>query len=314
MATTKAALEAVTRALKIQHALRAKAVRRMTARHKEQEKAEKQAAAARTEADKLRAEAHHLNTYGPDENPTKAQRLVRKAERKDAKAQRLDAKAVKAKNEAINFKRAARRKTQQIEKLEVRSDQLHKKVEAMAPHVGKDGRVAGAKSTGEAFIFANRYVAAKCASGDRPNFYSMEGPGFNVKHPLLKGSQPHIGQLEGERSDCSLFGTEACWAAKLPDPNALEYKAGYTGSALAAALAGKNGWKVVSEEAMRKHGWGIVIYLRWPGDTIGHHWEDYVGEGGDETIGHGSAPVDPGVIDLFGDGLFACLIHEPKKR
>jgi hypothetical protein len=306
MATIKAALEGVARALKLQHALRAKAVRRMTARHKEQEKAERQAAAARAEADRLRKEAHHLNTFGPDENQAKAQSLTAKAKRKDEKALTLDAKAAKAKSKAIVFKQRAKRKTQQIEKLEVRSDQLHKKLEAMTPHVGKDGRVAGAKNDGEAFIFANRYIASKCASGDRPNFYSMEGPGFNVKHALLKGGQEHIGQLSGERSDCSLYGTEACWASKLPDPNGTDFTGGFTGT----GLGQHNGWKIVSEEAMRKKGWGIVIYLRWEGDTEGHHWENYIGEGGTETIGHGSAPVDPGVIDLFGNGLYACLILE----
>ena len=43
MAKLKAALEAVARGLKIQHALRSKAVRRMKARHAEQATAERQA-------------------------------------------------------------------------------------------------------------------------------------------------------------------------------------------------------------------------------------------------------------------------------
>jgi hypothetical protein len=289
MAKIKAALERVARALKIQHALRARAVRRMTARHKEQVKAEKQASAAAAEAERCRARGE-----------------VAKAHRKDGKAERLDAKADRAKRKAIAYKRVARRKAQQIHKLQVDRKSLEARAATMKPHVGKDGRVAGADDRGEAFIFANRYIAARCAATSRPNFYDMYGSGFNVHHALLKGDQPHIGQMSGERSDCSLFGTETCWAAKLPDPNGTGFTSGWT----ATALGQHNGWRIVSEQEMRKKGWGIVIYLRWNGDREGHHWEDYVGEGGDETIGHGSAPVDPGVIDLFGNGLYACLIHE----
>lgn len=316
LAKLRAGLEAVARAIGIQKALRAKAVRRMRARHKDQEKYERQAKAARESATKLRKEAAKALKYGPDEDQAKGERLIRKAQRKERKAEHLDAKAEKQKREAIAYKGAAKRKTQQIHKLRVRSDQLEadlKHWEAThGPHVGKDGKVAGTTDKGEGFIWVNKRIAAECASGARPTFYAMEGSGYNVTHALLKGSQPHTGQMPGQRSDCSLFGGECCLASRLPDPSDLHYKAGYTGSALQAALDGKNGWKVVSEHEMRKKGWGIVIYLRWPGDTVGHHWEDYVGEGGDMTIGHGSAPIDPGVINLFGDGLYACLIWEGK--
>jgi hypothetical protein len=310
MAKIKAALEGVARALKIQHALRAKAVRRMDARHKEQAKAERQAKAAREKALELRQEAARCLTYGPHEDVPRGTRLLRKAERKERKAERLDAKAKAAEHKAIAFKRVAKRKTQQIHKLRVRGDQLEADLKhwekTHGPHVGKGGGVAGADSKGEGFIWVNKRIATECATGKRPTFYSMEGSGFNVTHALLKREQPHTGQMPGERSDCSLYGTECCLAAGLPDPNGEHFKAGYTGT----ALGQHNDWRIVSEAEMRKRGWGIVIYLRWPGDTVGHHWEDYVGEGGDETIGHGSAPIDPGVINLFGNGLYACLIYD----
>lgn len=315
-AKLRAGLEAVARAIGVQKALRAKAVRRMRARHKEQEKYERQAEAAKAAAVKLRKAASKLLAFGPDVDQAKGERLIRKAERKEKKAERLDGQAEAAKQKSIAHKRTAKRKTQQIHKLRVRGDQLQADLEQWeathGPHVGKDGKVAGADSKGEGFIWVNKRIAAECASGERPTFYSMTGSGYNVTHALLRGSQPHTGQMPGERSDCSLFGAETCLASRLPDPNDLEYKAGYTGSALQAALAGKNGWTLVSEKEMRAKGWGIVIYLRWPGDTVGHHWENYVGEGGDMTIGHGSAPIDPGVINLFGDGLYACLIWEGK--
>ena len=190
-----------------------------------------------------------------------------------------------------------------IEGLHKRHGDLEAKLEAMQPHVGPQGKVVGAEP-GEGAIWVARFIASKCAGGERPNFYSMSGSGFNVQHAIDKGTQPHIGQLPGQRSDCSLFVTEVCWAADLPDPNGLNYTAGYTGT----LLGQHNGWQIVSEDVMRKRGWGIVVYLRYPGDTVGHHTEFYVGEGGTETIGHGSAPVDPGVVNLFGDGLYACLV------
>lgn len=314
MARIRAALEATAHALKVQHALRHQAVRRMGARHHEQDVAERQAKAARVAAAELRKEAKVALAYGPEENQAKGERLIREAKRKEHKAEALDAWAERAKRKAIAEKRVAKRKTQQIHKLRTRADQLEfdlKHWEAThKPHVGKDGKVASADSKGEGFIWVNKRIAVEYASGERPTFYSMDGSGYNVTHALLKRDQPHTGQMPGQRSDCSLFGAETCLASRLPDPSDLNYKAGYTGSALQAALAGKNGWKVVSEKEMRAKGWGIVIYLRWSGDTVGHHWENYVGEGGDETIGHGSAPVDPGVINLFGDGLYTCLIHD----
>lgn len=291
MAKLKAALAAVAKSLGIQTALRARATRRMTARHVEQKHAEKQAAAARETADKLREKGHKA-----------------KAERKDAKALRLDAKAVRAKNKAIVWRQRAKVYTQRIHDLNVRQDDLvadlAKWEETHGPHIGKDGKVAGAANPGEAAIFAAKYIAAMCAANKRPNYYSMTGGGFNVTHPLRRGSQRAIGQVPYERSDCSVFVTEVCWAARLPDPNGATYKGGYTGT----LVEEHNGWREVSEAVMRRKGWGFVIY----GSGTGHHTEFYVGEGGSMTIGHGSAPVDPGVIDLFGDSSQRCFIYDPE--
>ena len=57
---------------------------------------------------------------------------------------------------------------------------------------------------------------------------------------------------------------------------------------------------------MRKKGWGYVVY----GGGVGHHVEAYIGPG-DRTAGHGSAPVDFGRINLFGNGDFRCFIYDP---
>lgn len=285
------ALKDVATKLRLQTIIRDRATSRMKARHAEQKKAERQADAASTTADRLRSAGH-----------------VPKAQRKDAKALRLIAKAEKAKVKAIIWKQKAKAATQAINGLSVTKDELEADLarwqKTHKPHIGKDGKVAGASSKGEAAIFAAKYIATKCAGASRPNYYSMTGGGFNVTHPLLKGDQKAIGQVPYERSDCSLFVTEVCWAADLPDPNGEDWHGGYTGT-----LVGQhNGWKLVSEATMRKKGWGYIVY----GSGVGHHTEFYVGEGGDDTIGHGSPPVDTGIINLFGDGDYRCYIYEGK--
>lgn len=289
MEKIKKALASVAHSLTVQKPLRARARRRMKARHAEQKKLERQALVAKETADELRADGH-----------------VAKANRKDAKALALDARAVTAKNKAIVWRQRAKVCSQRIHKLNISREDLEadlKKWEAThGPHVGNDGKVADATSSGEAAIYAAKYIASKCAAGARPNYYSMTGGGFNVDHPLLKGSQRAIGQVPYERSDCSVFVTEVCWAADLPDPNGASYTGGYTGT-----LVGQHGgWRLASEAELRKKGWGYVVY----GPGTGHHTEFYIGEGGSKTIGHGSAPVDEGVIDLFGDGDYRCYVYD----
>lgn len=286
----KKLLASLAHGLKVQNGLRIIQRRRMAARHKGQKKAERQAETARDAAERALA------------NGNKA-----RAQRKTSKALKLDGKADRERARAVAHRGRVRVLTQRIEKLETDEAAAEK---AMAkwkaehgPHVGRDGKVAGADSKGEAAIYAAKYVWQRCASNTRPNYYSMTGGGFNVTHPLLKGGQKSIGQVPYERSDCSVFVTEVCWAAGLPDPNGADYKGGYTGT-----LVGQhNGWKEVSEARMREVGWGFTIY----GSGAGHHTEFYVGEGGTMTIGHGSAPVDPGVINLFGDGSQRCFIYDP---
>jgi hypothetical protein len=290
MSKLHAKLDALGKSLGIQRKMLARAQRKVKARHKAQKKTERARDAARKSADRLRAEGRAENAVQRDETVA-----------------RLDRQAHKRESEAIVWKGRVKVLTQRVNGLATTQQEvegeLKKWQSTHAPHIGKDGRVAGAKDHGEAAIFAARYIASKCASGDRPNYYSMTGVGFNCKHPLLRGSQRAIGQVPYERSDCSLFVTEVCWAAKLPDPNGENYGGGYTGT-----LVGEhNGWKFVSEAHMKKKGWGIVVY----GEGVGHHTEFYVGEGGEATIGHGSPPVDEGIVNLFGDGDFRCLIYDP---
>lgn len=130
--------------------------------------------------------------------------------------------------------------------------------------------------------------AAACASGRRHNFYSQTGT-WDVQHCVS-------GPVYGHRDDCSSWFTSVYWACKLPDPNDSHYGSGYTGTLVA------HGHQISIEEARHTPG-AAIIY----GPGAGHHVEFAIGDGTDHTIGHGSAPVDMGVFNLFGDGNYRCF-------
>lgn len=136
---------------------------------------------------------------------------------------------------------------------------------------------------------------ANCSNGKRHNFYSQSG-NWDIDHELVGGP------AYGHRSDCSSTVTGWAKACGLPDPNGEDFHGGYTGT-----LVGQhNGWKELSRSHMESAGKPAYIVY---GPGAGHHVEAYLGPG-DRTAGHGSAPVDFGVVDDFGDGQFRCFVFE----
>jgi hypothetical protein len=125
-----------------------------------------------------------------------------------------------------------------------------------------------------------------CRNGDQHNYYSMSG-GWDIKHCIE--NMPY-----GLRFDCSSFATGIHWSCGLSDPNGLHYAGGYT-ETLAAHCE-----KISRSEV--KVG-DFVIYGHYPGGT--HHVEVVLDPAREITIGHGSAPIDRGVFNLFGDGDYA---------
>lgn len=278
-------LKALAHSRAVQRPLRLRARRRMLARHKGQVKAEREMLRHQERADAFRAEA----------------KLAR-ARHQDKQAGKQRVKFERERERAIFWKRRCKVIAQRLYKINTERRQLEAD---LAEWKSKHGaRVEGNKvkggTVGERFILANRTAAANCAAGRRRNFYSMPGS-WDCQHEIAPGPD------YGERSDCSQFATGMCWTCDLPDPNGTDFTGGYTGT----LGQQNNGWRFASEAEMRAKGWGMVLYERWAGDMIFHHVEDYIGEGGDLTIGHGSAPVDPGRIDLFGDGRYRCLIFDP---
>lgn len=132
--------------------------------------------------------------------------------------------------------------------------------------------------------------AEACASGKRANFYSQSGP-FDAEHCIT-------GPAYGHRDDCSSWFASVYYSAGLHDPSGQEYKAGWTGT-------------LVEHGVQIDHPVPGCAVIYGPGS--GHHVEMYVGPG-DKTIGHGSAPVDAGVVDLFGDGDYRFFTYPLKAR
>lgn len=142
-------------------------------------------------------------------------------------------------------------------------------------------RVRGNTVTGgkprERLVAAAKEAARRSANGTRHSFYSQAGA-WTVGYGIT--GEPH-----GYRSDCSQWVTSIYHSCGLPDPNHLNYSGGYTGT------LGAHG-KAITRSQLKPG--DVVLYGHWPH----HHVEMYVGLG-DRTIGHGSAPVDAGTVDLL---------------
>lgn len=277
-----------------QEALRDRAVRRMTSRHKGQKKAEGQAAAARESADKLRKEATHFFTFGPNEDQRKGERLIRRAERKGRKAGRYDVKAEREKTRAVFWRGRVGTVAKRLAGIKTRIDKVQAEIAKLGPTV--DGNHVKGGSEFDRWMLALLTSVHNCASDDRRNFYSMWGA-WDIDHELVGG--PQI----GNRSDCSSTVTGWAKACGFDDPNGANFTGGFTGT----LVSGSGRWKQVSLDHMLKaRRPAFIVY----GSGNGHHteaWCPSIDDNGDyidamRTAGHGSAPVDFGTVHLFGAG------------
>lgn len=129
-------------------------------------------------------------------------------------------------------------------------------------------------------------AAANCANGTQRNYYSQSGAMPDHSHTIQ-------GMPYGHRFDCSSFADGLYECCDLPNPSRTTDGSGYTGT------EGAHGTAVALSECK---GGELVLYGPYP-----HHHVEVLDKldpnlpGGGSTIGHGSAPIDAGVIDLFGD-------------
>jgi hypothetical protein len=251
----------------------------------------------------LRAEqrviTHQHKTWG---------RALKKAERYEKQADEKRAAAQQAKKGS----RARRKRKAAAQHLDVKAQKQHRKAEAAKlraqPSIHEAKRLARrvhdleqdeaeirkelAGLTGGGIRAKVVKVAlesvANCAGGRRPNRYTQAGA-WSVNHAL-------DGEPIGYRSDCSQWSTSVSHEAGAPDPNDNDYRGGFTGTIL-------TGGHSITRNQLRPG--DDVIY----GSGNGFHTERYVGDGhpnhslgqtgNQRTAGHGSPPVDFGIVDLI---------------
>jgi hypothetical protein len=266
MAKIKAAFSQLAESLGVNRRLLARAQRRYQANRK-------RAFIAHNQQVKAQERADGFLRYGPKENTRKGEAFTRASYRHAhvAYQNHLRAQFWLGRVKVLQ---------QRIGGLQTRKGTLEAEAKKARKVSISGNKATGGTDTGrlKAVAYAS---AAACASGKRPNFYSQLGS-WDVDHCIT-------GERYGERSDCSSWFTSVYKSAGLPDPNGESYSGGYTGT------LGAHGKEVPLSKA--KPG-AAVLYGPYPH----HHVEMYVAPG--KTIGHGSAPVDAGVPDLFGDGDF----------
>jgi hypothetical protein len=277
MKKLRIALAAVVKALDLNEPLLARARRRYAANRKRAFLAHEEQLSAHHKADRLRAK-HHLA----------------KAAREDRRAGQCSHRAYRNHLRAQFWLSRIRVLVQRIEELDTRKEHFEAELKKL-----DKVRIVGDTATGGTVPQRLKAIALKsaaaCASGERANFYSQAGD-YDVHHCIT-------GPRFGHRDDCSSWKTSAHHSAGLKDPNGENYTAGYTETLRDYAVA--HGL-VVSRDKLKPG--GSVIYGP-PGAT--HHVEMYVGPG-EKTIGHGSAPVDAGIVNLFGPDEYMtfCNYHD----
>jgi len=263
MARIKKALAALADKLGVNRVKLTFARKRFWVNHKRAEGNHKKALRAERAADRARGNDH----------PARARKKDNEAARSHARANKHQGRAQYWIARIKEFKR-------KIDHLE----QSQKEREAQLAKWKKEHgvQIHGNKITGgtarQRLVAGALAAAASCSSGKRRNVYSQAGA-YTVEHGIT-------GEPVGYRTDCSQFVTSMYWSAGLNDPNGYDWKGGYTGTLVS------HGKQVKSPQPG-----DLVLY----GSGTAHHVEMFVGPG-DKTIGHGSAPVDAGVINLFGDG------------
>jgi hypothetical protein len=285
MTRIKARLAKILERLKSNEAQLKKARRRYKANTGLEQKEKAKAAKFQQQADEERLETGHSFS-----NPLAADAL-------DRKAARCLHRAHKAHLRSVYWRGKVKLAVQKKHDLGIHQDKIAAELAKWKKEHGvvvEGNKVVGG-TPGQRWKAALLTSVKNCPNGKRRNFYSQSG-NWDIDHELVGGPE------YGHRSDCSSTVTGWAKACGLPDPNGEDFRGGYTGT-----LVGQhNGWKEVSRSYMETFGHPAYIVY---GPGAGHHVEAYLGPG-DRTAGHGSAAVDFGIVDDFGDGDLRCYVYE----
>lgn len=146
---------------------------------------------------------------------------------------------------------------------------------------------------------AQTLAMANYNHGDQPGYYSMSGGSRDYAHALYH-------YPAGRIWDCSTYADGTCYVTGDPSPSGPDgYRdGGYTGTELEHCK------RVTGEVKIGD----LVVFLRYSGDTVGHHVEKVFDPDAKQTTGHGDSAINIGCNgswDLFGDGLYE-IVRPPR--
>jgi hypothetical protein len=243
---------------------------------------------------------HKLWREHAEELDDKAQRAENHGHIKRAEGIRKRAKIAHAK--AIFWKGKVRRQhgsLEKKEKVEANVQQELKKFEAThGPHFIGENKVRGGTYE-ECDYAAQTKAMANYQAGTQPGYYSMEGGTRDYAHGL--NHYP-----SGRIWDCSTYNDAIAYCCGHPSPSGPQgfIVGGYTGTILEFCT------KVTGEVKIGD----AVVFLRYEGDTVGHHVEKVYDPKAKRTTGHGDSAINIGCDgdwNLFGDGLYV-IVRPPR--
>lgn len=242
------------------------------------------------------------------------------------KAEGLDAKALKRKNhghplraaalerqakrahvKAVYWKGRVRRDEKAIPKLEALETKLEHDLAAFIKEHGvtfeghnkiRGGTYEQRAHAVQVKAMAN-YNEGTATVG--PAYYSQSGGSRDYAHTIYHYPPERV-------YDCSTYADGTCYITGDPSPSGPQgfVVGGFTGTEL--EFCHKVTGKVKSGD--------LVVYLRYSGDTTGHHVERVLDPDAKTTTGHGDAAINIGCNgswDLFGDGLLV-IVRPPRHK
>lgn len=225
-----------------------------------------------------------------------------------ARAERIERRAKRAHVKAVYWKGKVRRDKEALPKLEAiesnleaeLADFIKKHGVTIEGHNKIRGGTAPQRSRAVQTQAMINYQNGTATTGSA--YYSMEGGPRDYAHTIYH-------YPSGRVYDCSTYNDGQKFVTGDPSPSGPNgfTAGGYTGTEL------EFGTKIV--ESRLRVG-DQVIFLRYAGDTVGHHVETVYDVEKKQTTGHGDSAINIGCNgswDLFGDGLYV-LVRPPAKH
>lgn len=203
------------------------------------------------------------------------------------KAKRHYGRAASRQKKAIHWKGVIKEDLAAIHGLE---DRIEKRTAELAQWTKEHGvtfegenRVVGGTGDQRLFAAATKTMA-NYRAGTQPGYYSQTGGARDYDHAINHYAPDRVW-------DCSTYldGQYLCCGLTAPSGPNTRTTGGWTGP------QGEHGKRIRKSEARAGD---LVLY----GPAPHHHVEEVYEPEHEVTSGHGSAPVDPGIYDLFGGG------------